>query len=163
MKLISMTDFIESVQLPHSTDEAANESLIIERFYNNVRTYMYFLKQPLTLGMFVPTDDQGNVLKDPAYTTHSSLKMQNLKHEQYEKAKEKVLFKGFKYRRDNVLGCDYVESEEFQLNVTLKKGLYWLDSSDAFYDFVLHGDTIESLTNVVLNPELTETAIKQFM
>jgi hypothetical protein len=94
--LKSMTDFtLEQCKL-FSTHQI--ESLkCIERINN----YASFLKQPLTLGMFVPFDFEGNPLKEPR-----DLKRYNdmfLRNEQvqsdwmaeclfYERAKECVLF-----------------------------------------------------------------------
>ena len=64
MKLISMTDY-----LPENP-------------------YSKFLKQPLELWMFVPCDDNGNVLKEPII--NDSIKIWT-----YQQAKERCLFEGF--------------------------------------------------------------------
>ena len=65
-----------------------------------------FLKQPLKLEMFVPCDEDGNVLEEPInYKTWAELHFNNgkkekgtygfLEHEKYQQAKEKVLFEDF--------------------------------------------------------------------
>lgn len=38
-------------------------------FASKVNTYASFLKQPLKLGMFVPCDEDGNVLEEPKKKT----------------------------------------------------------------------------------------------
>ena len=70
-------------------------------FYLNVTKYAKFLKQPLTLSMFIPTDSKGNVLKEPELMLKQisfgewedvcDLKEVDI----YKKAQEKVLFKDF--------------------------------------------------------------------
>ena len=73
-------------------------------FEETVHNYAKFLKQPLKLEMFVPCDDKENVLITP--TEFNPIYWS----EQYKKAKEKVLFEGFKitYQSDNKI---YIENE----------------------------------------------------
>lgn len=88
-KLISMTDFVleQSDNAPIIKKDMVND-ILISRFLK----YAQLLKQPLKLEMFVPCDDNGNVLKYPVkdgiIESHESLK-------KYEQAKEKVLFDWF--------------------------------------------------------------------
>ncbi|WP_288447886.1 hypothetical protein [uncultured Chryseobacterium sp.] len=78
MKLIPLSDFVlEQLEIQQSTSE----------FKEVVRNYTHFLKQPLTLGMFVPIEEEGNVLK-PCGCISDCCKDQF----EYENAKEKVLF-----------------------------------------------------------------------
>ena len=103
MKLISMTDFVEfadnklcSINSP--SVRISNYGKTLDLIVN----YKNFLKQPLTLGMFVPCDEEGNVLEEPIYPSkfrtgvypHSGgvLKKYEIKLEQYQQAKERVLF-----------------------------------------------------------------------
>lgn len=75
-KLISMTDFVlEQTELLYEK----NQSKLI----HNIVNYAIFLKQPLKLEMFVPCDEDGNVLNQKLCD-----------FSKYEKAKEKVLFEG---------------------------------------------------------------------
>ena len=60
--------------------------------------YAKFLKQPLTLGMFVPVDDQGNVLKEPKDEEFNWAFLEQKKI--YDKAKEKVLFESVELKSD---------------------------------------------------------------
>lgn len=66
-KLITMTTFVIEYYLNEGYADLQTLSLM-----NN---YANFLKQPLTLGMFVPVDPKGNVLKEPKnYTIWKTLK-----------------------------------------------------------------------------------------
>lgn len=92
MKLISMTDYVDKV-LTEWTDRAVSEIDLVARLSD----YKDFLKTPLTLGMFVPCDEEGNVLEEPISSDPNSLSdpyfMKDL--EDYQKAKERVIFEGF--------------------------------------------------------------------
>lgn len=107
MELISMTDFV------------------LEQKGDNLK-YAQFLKQPLNLGMFVPCVDN-EVFN---YSKHGN-------ENEYQQAKERVLFEGYKVSYNAV--------------ISLCGG--YLDESK------LKGKTIESLvgTNLVL----TKSAQKQ--
>lgn len=72
--------------------------------FEKILKYANFLKQTLTLGMFVPCVDN-----EPFnYSKHGNA-------EQYEKAKEKVLFKGFKKDFNSVIGPDgYLDISKLQ-------------------------------------------------
>ena len=92
-KLISMTDFVLEVL---NRDFPYNEVKILTQMSN----YANFLKQPLKLEMFVPCDDEGNILEEPknmadAILDGDSGKDWANKSVKYEEAKEKVLFEGF--------------------------------------------------------------------
>jgi len=92
MKLISMVSFIN--------DRAETSTMDMEQFdwcmseidkLKQIRNYADFLSQPLTLGMFVPVDEYGNVLGEPVndfrgYDNYSK------RLSVFEEAKDKVLF-----------------------------------------------------------------------
>lgn len=118
MKLISMTDFVLK-------DDYAGSPINMNKVYAN------FLKQPLELWMFVPCDEDGNVLKDCGLMPCYEL-------DQYRQAKERCLFEGF-YIKDGI-----VLTPEKQIMVQQS---------------LLSKMTIENL--IGLNHELTKTAIKQ--
>lgn len=78
----------------------------------NGRTYNYakFLKRPLEIWMFVPCDENGNVLQEPKAEDYFNVNIEAKKFTKedseglnkhysalmfYEKAKERVLFEGF--------------------------------------------------------------------
>ena len=75
-----------------------------EDYIFNVLRYANFLKQPVTLGMFVPCDENGNVLEEPKFYFHHEYKVAL---EKYQKAQEKVIFNGFEcvemFKRDKVI------------------------------------------------------------
>lgn len=98
MKLIPMTSFVLNFKGNTAISHKAFE------FARKVKNYAEFLRQHLTLGMFVPCDEDGNVLfskpnyyscfLDGSYVN----KPQLINYEncvRYKKAEEKVLFKGF--------------------------------------------------------------------
>ena len=63
-----------------------------------IENYAKFLKQPLKLEMFVPCDEEGDILEEPEdYEQRLPNMMTEYNDEiyRYEQAKEKVLFEGF--------------------------------------------------------------------
>ena len=88
MKLISMTDFVLE-QFEEEISCAVSE----QKMYD----YANFLKQPLTLAMFVPCDDYGNVLEIPTKENSNNTIDHDSKLMDYNDAKSKVLFNGFSY------------------------------------------------------------------
>ena len=86
MKLISMTDFVlECYEKNDNYQNIADDCLL----------YANFLKQPLTLGMFVPCDDDGDVLEIPHPKPFQGRQKYDDDLEIYNEAKSKVLFNGF--------------------------------------------------------------------
>lgn len=134
-----MTDFVlEQRKKREVHDLSAN------RFYHTICNYANFLKQPLTLGMFVPCDLEGNILtKPPLYNDYKNEEGGNkelfrFNLEQYKQAQERILFKGW----------------ELSITELVKDGVYiHLESLKIL--------TIESLFYAKV--ELTESAIKQFL
>lgn len=127
-KLISMTDFV--------LEDNGN---ILNMQYAD------FLKQPNEKWMFVPYDENGNVLEEPKLFKSGDCEEQNktitdIRFKQYQQAKERCLFKIYSFEEE----CDdfwYFSIDELTLIGIDKAG------------------TIESL--VTLNLQLTQTAIKQ--
>lgn len=148
-KLISMTDFVLNFKGNTAVSHKAFE------FARKSKNYATFLKQPLILGMFVPCDEYGNVLKecqkpdkkdywsDNGTVYSGELYRHNLNEfEAYRKAKEKVLF-NTKYK----IGTCYNEKAiHFDGKCTQ------IISNFAYL-------TIEDIAH--WNFELTESAIKQ--
>lgn len=89
MKLISMTDFVLEQELPTYMQ---NEEF--EEAYYKLYNYANFLKQPLELWMFVPCDENGNVLEQ--CDDICSCECDKIKA--FRKAKERCLFDGFEIR-----------------------------------------------------------------
>ena len=133
--LISMTDFVL---------EQGTEINTGEMFYRRTYSYAKLLKQSLELWMFLPCDKYGNVLDKPFVSQYfdEHLKTKELL---YIQAKERRLFDGFEWKID----------ESFAEEV---KGLFD-KKTNRFICAIDIGMTIEDL--VCINPELTETSIKQ--
>ena len=134
MKLQSMTDFVLK----------QNEILgTFENFRKIVYNYANFLKQPLTLGMFVPCNEDGNVLEEPlhVFSDHTE-KEKSLMYQsnyltiEYQQAKERCLFFSQHGNEETFGQC--------LARVYL----------DEFFN-------IEQLSNEIRNIELTQTTIKE--
>ena len=123
---------------------------------DEIGQYANFLKQPSTLGMFIPTDEQGNVLEKP-----SEKKPKGLGHIQaiaiwerqcksYEEALSRVIFEGFKFfdmvKYDNTNGVFIVREGS--------KESIWIDSN-GFNMVGINYKTIEDLLplNLTLTPQ----------
>ena len=118
--------------------ETNSPTTLAESFQRCV-TYAKFLKQPLKLEMFVPVNEDGNILQEPEEfkewikSDHYFNASESVTHQcrRYKKAKEKVLFKGFdlstaKYhcdRKDRTI--EYFTSFEVELTPNAIKKL-WL-------------------------------------
>lgn len=78
-----------------------------EKAFEKIINYAKFLRQPLTLGLFVPVDEEGNVIDNenryPALQEALNLKLD----EDYAKARENVLFEGVKIKhRENYFNLE---------------------------------------------------------
>lgn len=96
MKLIPLSEFV----LEQKKENLSGVKIPHYRLYREIADYAKFLKQPLTLGMFIPVDWHGNVLKEPsAYHeflyNEEYLFSDDVECIKYDEAKEKVLFEGF--------------------------------------------------------------------
>ena len=100
--LIPMTDFVNNVG---NMENYPSHEKALSWIYN----YATFLKQPLKLEMFVPCDEDGNVLGEPEI--YSQWVRENFNDEleneerinqckDYHQAKEKILFEGFEPYED---------------------------------------------------------------
>lgn len=145
--LISMTDLVLE-QDKISTKSYAFDAKVVR--------YANFLKQPLKLWMFVPCDENGNVLEEPErdnFLTHGICRTDDLTKalKQHQQAKERCLFEGFnlieisknlRIIKNEKLDCQ-VFANQFQ-------NVYYLCNEFS---------TIESL--IKYNLALTPTSIKQ--
>ncbi|MGG5207667.1 hypothetical protein ACQWU4_01880 [Chryseobacterium sp. MIQD13] len=96
-KLIPMTDFV--------IEYYSNEGYADLQTLRLMKNYANFLRRSLTLGMFVPVDPKGNVLKEPKnYTSWKSLDHNAVKRNdaagfeeylEYQNAERNCLFEGF--------------------------------------------------------------------
>ena len=123
--------------------------VLANRFYNSKQTeilfeiynYANFLKQPLELGMFIPCDEDGNVIK--SYYKDGIEHFDGIGIEELHEAEEKVLF-------DNCVYDEEMEVVRYGIGVDL----FYTDGS------IKENETIEDL--VKYNLSLTESAIKTF-
>ncbi len=158
MILISMTDYV----LQQHKESETNGQYIRRTF-----KYAKFLKQPLSLGMFVPCDLEGNVLEMPHNFCEYVPNMLRLNGYQsdfwydecrkYQQAKERVLFKGFEITTSQHKGftiTDGWNKLSFYNNYIKTQGNICLNKSIT---------TIEGLSNLKNSKAiiLTESAIKQ--
>jgi len=136
MRLESMTDFVlEQTELLYDK----NQSKLI----HNIVNYAQFLKQPLKLEMFVPIDNDGNVLKKPTFDAYMQPKEMFKQDDAYQKAKSKVLFKGFKLKDEYLMYHDFM----------------------CMMIYELEGKTVENLIVEIPNNylKLTQNAIKRLV
>jgi len=109
MKLISMTDFVLEQENKYNTFNPKGRECELQKRYNNIFHYANFLKQPLELWMFIPCDEDGNVLKEPDSNkfTMDNVQSFNIFIEQlsyYQQAKERCLFDGFLFSVNKLIG-----------------------------------------------------------
>lgn len=146
MKLESIEKFIEEVE------DYVLESNNYERGFELIVKRKDFGKKPLELGMFVPCDEDGNVLEFKGNIRFSIEDWGSREcFEQYLAAEERVLFKGFDYNQDGLI----YDNQDFGL---------WKDEDNMYYldAFDLQIYKVEQLINVWgKGITLTESAIKQ--
>ena len=97
--LIPMTDFVMKQNYITTLDISQIDFYDKElKILSTIRNYATFLKQPLKLEMFVPCDENGNVLEEPQMRPErNSFDEEDMDYDaqelyDYIKAKEKVLF-----------------------------------------------------------------------
>lgn len=160
MKLISMTDFVLE-----QSESIESDMLGYGEFIDKVVKYAKFLKQPLTLGMFIPCDEDDNVLIEPLHYKEWCKKSLNVpycldlsKYEQYQQSKESVLFEGFELSQKNLLKHNWCKI----FFLKHKNGNTYFEVTDFTKEELPEKEvkTIEDLI-IVFNLALTLLAIKQ--
>jgi len=142
--LMSHSDYEYSIDLPSVSD--------IE-FRIKSRNNRAFLKQPLSIEMFVPcklVDGFWVVLEEPIDNTCENCNHKQdfdicCRFEEYQKAKESCLFEGFIFYKD--------DNESFSLDLINS------DGSETFC--FMKNETIEDLLGFDYYFKLTATALKQ--
>jgi len=143
MRLITMTDFVlaerdsRKAEVEKDNDAYWDETLIDGHpHYIRMIKYAEFLKTPLSLGMFVPCDLEGNPLSIGRFEDHEAA-------HRYLEAKNRVLFK-------------------HSLKAKVVDGICELKEEDvAGNQFFWKEATVERLIDIFNDIELTKTAIKQ--
>lgn len=135
MELIKMTDYLEVVkETKEKNDLLQIETLLLIFKYGNL------LRLPNKLEMFVPCDEDGNVIEKPERIHFNTEFDYKAELSVYEEAKAKVLFEGFVL---NEIGKN-------QFIVTHEVGGdYWVMEDECLEDIV------------EWNLEFTEAAVKQ--
>ncbi|KPE51014.1 hypothetical protein [Chryseobacterium indologenes] len=148
MKLQPMTDFC--LEILNENPPGYNETEMLTKISN----YATFLKQPLTLGMFVTVDEKGEYWDSPTYYGGSNAMMNDFEIEKWDKAKEKVLFEGFAIGKSKVgLKINhYMHNSQKDIMIAYK-----INSDD--WDFNRDLKCVECLCKYEL--ELTPSALKQ--
>ena len=134
MKLISMTDFVLE-----QSKRIMNVEITHLESHNQIVNYANFLKQPLKLEMFVPCDDNGNVLE--GIIGNGMIHNYSEKVKQYEQAKDKVLFDGFDIYSNGDLHNAFVTFESSRLEIMNVENLI----TDFQYSFYLTSNAIERI------------------
>lgn len=157
MKLISMVDFVFSEHKlfmnflsPYDKDRP-DTGLMFRR----TLSYAKFLSQPLTLSMFVPVDEKGNLLSEPVndfrgYNDYSK------RLTVFQEAKDKVLFEGFSL---SSYGNGQYAIKGLSGGYVVSDGIIYDDSQD--YAPRPTNNTIEHLLQWNENLKLTPTAKNQ--
>lgn len=155
--LISMTDFVLQIVQTSNVNEAICWEQTEERL-QKIYHYGLFLKQPLTLGMFVPCDKHGSVLKGKPLSPAPDSEWIRWENEEFEfyEAKEKVLFEGFHYVENNT-----VTNDDLKLSIDVKIFQFIQVGSLGLGGGDIGGVLLENLAICGLEIELTESAIKQ--
>ncbi|MCJ7936262.1 MAG: hypothetical protein MUW56_22175 [Chryseobacterium sp.] len=144
-KLIPMTTFV----IEYYSSEGYADLQILRLMKN----YANFLRQPLTLGMFVPIDVKGNVLKEPKnYASWKSLEHNDGKRTDitgfeeygaYQEAEQNCLFEGFKVDYNGYSKVRIVASYDSSIELSFNKsdliptGFNDVESLTAFEDIYL--------------------------
>lgn len=145
--LIPMTDFVNNVG---NIENYPSHENALSWIYN----YATFLKQPLKLEMFVPCDEEGNILEEPKIEEEDVDEHTTQIFAQYQydldKSKEKVLFEGFKI-------YDYKLNVFFYLG--RRKKLSYDKKRKDFITIGLLPETVEDLINISPQIKLSQTAL----
>lgn len=83
-----MTEFVLEVE-----NSASLQGTKLKRIVR----YAHFLQQPLKLGMFIPCDEDDNILEQPCNPMNTK-GCRDCACREYKKAKENVLFEGFEIK-----------------------------------------------------------------
>lgn len=135
--LISMTDFAleQGETSTIDTDQGDWYCMELEKL-DKIREYAKFLKQKLELWMFVPCDENGNVLEVVPYYADGIEKVN-----EYKKAKGKVIFDGFDIIHNDKVRIT-IECNHFQLD--FNKPLNHFENYKTIEDLPINLDCVVS-------------------
>lgn len=156
-RLISMTEFVLQQNKEFTKGKPLHETnweKEFEKLSKLLIRYAEFLRQPLTLAMFVPVDEEVNVLAKPKLTVHQEAHFDLDEMEIYHKAQKKVLFEGF------ILNGEHLENKQLHLKIYIDT-FEFVEYHDNGYGGGYIGESIENLSNCNLQITLTPSALKQ--
>jgi len=161
-KLITLSDFVLEQRM--TSEEIAKVSFSqihdhIFAYYDKVFAYTKFLKQPLALGMFVPCDEEGNVLKKYSGVSFDWHNVpQAIESDEYLKAKEKVLFEGWTH--EDRYG--WVQHHELGLEINTETGTLAIFHENGIgYGYVKKVEDLVSYALTLTPSALEAIGIKQ--
>lgn len=101
--------------------------------YKDIISYAKFLKTPLTLGMFVPTDEDEELLTIIPFHEHrKGSDFEFHQHCKYEEGTEKLIFNGFEVKED--------------MYHSTKRKIVWLNETEQIYrEFHYHNGEIKKI------------------
>ena len=165
MKLTSMINFVkkqgnigmEIQSIRHQQSDRARRFYLIQK-------YADFLLKEIGIGMVVPCDEFGNILEEPESlkgfyeSSKDGMEQEAILRKQYQQAKDRVLFKGFK-----VVDIPKNGGSVFSDSISDSSGLihlFWYSKITETWS-LSHGlTTIENLA-IFNSIELTKTALKE--
>lgn len=125
-KLIPMTSFV--------IDYYSHEGYADLQTLQLMKNYANFLKQPLSLWMFIPMGSEGELLKEPEqyeFWKNANSKIKKdlniseagkiIQYKAYEKARKKLLFEGFKVAYNGYSVVRIVASYDDSIELSFKK------------------------------------------
>lgn len=136
-----MTDFVLLNKNIYEGYSSQDSNVFTYNHVVRLENYANFLKQPLTLGMFVPCDLEDNVLEE-----YHNIDNKNIL---YQEARERVLFGGFVIKNY----CSVL----FPKTIIYKDifNVFWYDSNAEKWEVSKYLSTVEDL--VEYNLTLTES------
>lgn len=136
-EFVSKIDEICHIEVHEMSHDHEGRQLELIIKYNN------FLLQPLNIGMFVPADEDGNIINDPCkHNRYCADFCQGSCNQEYHEAKSRVLFEDWNY-----------SEESGSIWFKLAKSEWFIDVDD------MEKSNIEELLGDEIS--LTEQALKQ--
>jgi hypothetical protein len=163
MKLKTMIRFVkEQGDIKKEVKSIGHQQSDRARRFYLIQKYADFLLKDIGIGMIVPCDEFGNVLKEPNQDNYAfcSVNGENYEYDllKYQQAKDRVLFKGFK-----VVHIPKNGGSVYSDSISDSSGLihlFWYSKITETWS-LSHGlTTIENLA-IFNSIELTETALKE--
>jgi hypothetical protein len=125
-----LSEFCSLLYTTPIEDYLVNTTFHNLKAYNSINEYTRFITQPLTKGMFVPCDEEGNVLeelsrkdlsiKKPKLEDDSIEHLYRFNSIQFQQAKDRVLFEAVNMMWLNIEVLDIYKTIEDAINAGVK-------------------------------------------